>query len=356
MNPVMISGYEHAPSPSAAAPAPARPSYLDTVLSCPSVDNESIQTQQRHSNYSEFLRQKVAETLVKRVPEPDMTATRAETLSKATLPGLHHFYDGLFGIDCNECGKSIPNEHFHCGTCEKGDFDLCQSCVDGGVTCDGADHWLIKRFIQNDTVVPSRTEKVPPKNPYSYAFNKEPAKKVIAPAQPTEIRTCNSCIESKYCRNSYVDPFKANRNFAAFPEDSLVTCKDCPDFDLCFSCFQKGGHGHHPGHAFRLVDETQFVYSPVVNLLPAGRGVMHEAVCDGCDKVSRADGFQYQPTDTFLAYQRCPPQMLELPGLGLLLQLRFERRLYSSRPPIRSTLRGHQYPYLENCVPLWYPL
>ena len=68
----------------------------------------------------------------------------------------------------------------------------------------------------------------------------------------------------------------------------LVTCNDCADFDLCFFCFEKGEHGHHPAHVFRALDTSSPVPFGIASLLPAGRDLIHEAICDGCDKVSPA--------------------------------------------------------------------
>ena len=65
-----------------------------------------------------------------------------------------------------------------------------------------------------------------------------------------------------------------------------MTCKDCPDFDLCFLCFSCDEHGHHPGHRFEPVaTDTMKVTPRMMNLCGAGRGVVHQAICDGCDKV-----------------------------------------------------------------------
>ena len=66
-----------------------------------------------------------------------------------------------------------------------------------------------------------------------------------------------------------------------------MSCNNCPDFDLCIDCFADRGHGHHPGHSFRPVSDDMISEALHLQALcDAGRGVMHDALCDGCDKVS----------------------------------------------------------------------
>ena len=105
-----------------------------------------------------------------------------------------------FSVFCNNCNVPIPDAHYHCSTCDDGDYDLCQECISCGVTCVG-DHWLIKRFVKNGKVINSTTETLAPK------AGTKPAKLVNVEteavgeeAQPEEdeaTRTCNSCIQGK---------------------------------------------------------------------------------------------------------------------------------------------------------------
>lgn len=74
----------------------------------------------------------------------------------------HNSPSGMFCIDCNNCGRSIANEHFHCGICENGDYDLCPACVANGALCRGEGHWLIKRSVESGIVTNSTTETIPP--------------------------------------------------------------------------------------------------------------------------------------------------------------------------------------------------
>ncbi|KAK4104610.1 hypothetical protein N658DRAFT_504215 [Parathielavia hyrcaniae] len=177
-----------------------------------------------------------------------------------------------YAVCCNSCDRTIPDAHYHCSTCDDGDFDLCQDCVDCGVTCKGLNHWLIKRFVKNGVIINSTTERLAPK-PKSKA--KTPSlEQAPRPAPRTvpvfnhllyaSIRTCNCCVQE-------------------LPELEFVHCTACPDFDLCRACFAKDRHGHHPKHEFVPVVEGITLEPEVSRRLAAGRGQHHHAICDGCD-------------------------------------------------------------------------
>ncbi|KAJ8066908.1 hypothetical protein OCU04_004293 [Sclerotinia nivalis] len=182
---------------------------------------------------------------------------------------------GNFAVYCNSCSVPILGIHYHCSTCDDGDFDLCPDCNDAGITCHG-DHWLIKRIVDKGKYIHSTTEKLAPKqfSAYSPIAPKPPQYSasqttLVAPAVeekvPVPTRTCNSCI-------------------LELSEDRFVTCTDCDDFDLCIPCHLSLKHGHNPKHAFAFVDEDAN-HSPVAHaLLAPGRNTAHAAVCDGCDK------------------------------------------------------------------------
>ena len=105
-----------------------------------------------------------------------------------------------FTICCNSCDKPIPDAHWHCGICERGDFDLCQDCIEKGCLCDSEDHWLIKRFVKGGKVINSTTETIAPKKVTKIE------EKAIPGAFTSDIkredghesvdltRTCNSCV------------------------------------------------------------------------------------------------------------------------------------------------------------------
>jgi len=191
---------------------------------------------------------------------------------------------GAFCIDCNKCERSIPDEHYHCGICDDGDFDLCSYCVEADVTCDGEGHWLIKRRIQNGILVSSVTETIAPKKWQEKALGNEKPNPDTNTIQHAS-RTCNSCIngkgEQRYPCGSFTD------SMTELPVRELVSCTDCADYDLCMMCFSQGDHGHHPAHVFQPVSEdSPHLSSHILSLCKAGRGFAHAAICDGCDKVS----------------------------------------------------------------------
>lgn len=223
-----------------------------------------------------------------------------------------------FAICCNSCEETIPNAHYHCSTCDDGDFDLCQSCVDKGITCHGNDHWLIKRSLSNGQIINSLTEVISPKikakkeeapqyrpmpsrcpamaQASACGITRKPAPPTLS--RPTEApkfvanrrtRTCNSCVEglnplSSYCTAtcSVID------TLIDYAEIIFVHCNDCEDYDLCQLCFQKGNHGHHPKHSFAPVVPGTPMPDFVKAKLTAGRNQAHNAICDGCDKVRTA--------------------------------------------------------------------
>ncbi|KAJ5335400.1 hypothetical protein N7452_007803 [Penicillium brevicompactum] len=211
----------------------------------------------------------------------------------------HNSPNGMFCIDCNKCGRSIANGHYHCSICENGDYDLCPQCVTAGATCGGDGHWLIKRIVKDGAVTNSTTEIIPPRGPSIEApvqlpihlpiqvkrevitkpvvhvpesvqeFIPEPATPspcLDAAVQGEDKPICNGC-----CREA--------------DESNLVRCNDCEDYDLCLRCLLRDKHGHHPGHTFHLGSDRNFCLKNLITsrCLP-GRQFRHAAVCDGCDK------------------------------------------------------------------------
>ncbi|KIX06866.1 uncharacterized protein Z518_04842 [Rhinocladiella mackenziei CBS 650.93] len=249
-----------------------RQSFLDTVLSQPLANGSapSFKSFQKNLPYSPTCAVPGAFDLNNSGLDPVIHGPKdghGDAFSLPTLPSLNDFPSTSYSIDCNHCGKSVPNEHYHCGICENGDFDLCQECIDSGVTCDGDEHWLLKRTIRNGVVIPSTTETLPPKKlSTATARSSDDLNPPTSPEQDDGERTCNSCI-------------------CLLPAHNFVTCQDCPDFDLCLACFREGEHGHDPSHAFEPQETEERMVEPVIKTLCApGRGVRHEAICDGCEQ------------------------------------------------------------------------
>lgn len=196
-----------------------------------------------------------------------MSSALPPLAAQATVPSV-------FKVYCNNCSVPIDDVHYHCTTCDDGDFDLCPACRDAGCTCDG-EHWLIKRTVHGGRYIHSTTEKLAPKQLSEYrALPERPFSdsKTTLVAPPVEeekenipTRTCNSCI-------------------LEFNEENFVTCTDCDDFDLCIRCHLSLKHGHNPKHAFAYVTDDLNHGTLAKALLAPGRNTSHAAICDGCDK------------------------------------------------------------------------
>lgn len=288
------------PTPPKLSPV-SRHNYLETVLSTPReqetqpcrLDNSTIPCPSAFIPQSQApvmsLHNATSETLVTPTKAEQASSVNKDTTTQAALRNNDNlgygqdFPNGTFCIDCNSCGKSIPDEHYHCGICDDGDFDLCSACIAADVTCDGEGHWLIKRRIQNGVLVSSVTETIAPKKwqEDKSIDNKKENK--------YDTRTCNSCILGK---DQYPNLCSTFTDLPSeVPSGELVACTNCADYDLCLMCFSLGDHGHHPGHRFQPVSpDTCKISSRMLSLCEPGRGVAHAAICDGCDKVRAYPG------------------------------------------------------------------
>lgn len=173
-------------------------------------------------------------------------------------------------VCCNNCDKTVSDIHYHCSTCDNGDYDLCETCVAGGVVCRGEGHWLIKRSIQNGSVINSTTEKLIPKRRADPQSSKEMPGSFNGETKPVPEdkecrRTCNSCVR-------------------VLPEKILVSCSQCEDYDLCVPCVLEGKHGHHPAHTLEPISKEMDIPDRASNMCVPGRGQRHRAICDGCQK------------------------------------------------------------------------
>lgn len=228
-------------------------------------------------------------------------ATQHQSPSRAPVAPQVSVSQGLctrntqgFAVCCNSCDKTMPDVHYHCSTCDDGDFDLCSSCVDLGITCHSPSHWMIKRNTINGQIVNSTTEVIPPK------AKKQATPKIEEKSQAVEPSTTTKCSLpplTSYCYeprlgSSQVPSFDAafaamrtcNNCVASLPEKEFLHCTSCADFDLCKACFGKNDHGHHPIHGFvPAVHGAEMPESIKVKMAP-GRNQMHHAICDGCDK------------------------------------------------------------------------
>jgi next to BRCA1 gene 1 protein len=221
---------------------------------------------------------KLEEIKEQKTEESTPAANVEEVKAAMQFPAFNGRFRRPFTVFCNSCDQPVPDAHFHCSTCDDGDFDLCQNCVNRGISCYNDQHWLIKRTIKEGKVAYSTTHIAPklrravdvpkpaPVRP-EISLSIRPAEKII-PAPIASLafltRTCNSCVQE-------------------FLEKDFLHCNTCDDYDLCKVCFIKDQHGHHPNHGFApAVKGTTFETAVYARLSP-GRNVSHNAICDGCD-------------------------------------------------------------------------
>ncbi|OXV06327.1 hypothetical protein Egran_05905 [Elaphomyces granulatus] len=305
----------------AAEPKESSPrySYLDTVLSppLPSAPMEKL------SNISSSAPEVTVEQ-IKSAGASDVICRLRRVVqdrhAPASPPSAQEAPCPSFCIDCNSCGRSIPNEHYHCGTCDGGDYDLCPSCVDRGVSCLVEDHWLIKRFVEGESVINSTTVRlasrrnqsedesastgtatvsVPEVDSSSVPETASESVTLTAPALEQETDAARTPLPTKMPEVETAVPSIpavpdppvevtercCNACFREFDEIKMVTCSDCEDYDLCLTCLLKDAHGHHPGHAFSLIhDGKLYLKHLVLSRCRPGRHHQHAAICDGCDK------------------------------------------------------------------------
>ncbi|KAI4720391.1 hypothetical protein E4T48_03353 [Aureobasidium sp. EXF-10727] len=185
---------------------------------------------------------------------------------------------GPWSIFCNACENVMHNVHYHCSSCDGGDYDLCEACVEKGTSCPGDGHWLVKRSVLDGKLVSSTTERLAPKPKTTTAPAPAPSSKPeivneVPGAFTDDIktlsessRTCNACV-------------------VTLPDHDFVTCIQCDDYDLCLNCHTLNTHGHHPGHHFKPAVDGAALSLAQEALLPAGRNFRHTAICDGCDEM-----------------------------------------------------------------------
>ncbi|KAL9589643.1 MAG: hypothetical protein Q9203_001566 [Teloschistes exilis] len=174
-----------------------------------------------------------------------------------------HPVAGSFIISCNKCQANVPDAHWHCSTCNWGDFDLCGQCIEKGILCEGEDHWLIKRTIKNGKVLNSTTETIAPKK---VEATKAVPEAVPASAENNEdsedtdmYRTwrnirhyaiCDGCDKVGFSIPLHGPPTERSQDIYG----TRHKCLNCPDWDYCSACM-KGARASHPGHRFVPLNE-----------------------------------------------------------------------------------------------------
>ncbi|KAI1270075.1 hypothetical protein F5Y18DRAFT_2859 [Xylariaceae sp. FL1019] len=237
------------------------------------------------------------------VIDPALLPKKQESeTTKSESPCPVETHKRQFTVCCNSCEGPIPDAHFHCSICDEGDFDLCQDCVNRGISCNGDGHWLIKRTIVDGEIMYSTTHIAP--KPIKAAAAAERPSLGMAPLAPTPtdpqlvvgvpmslpIRSCPQATGSSTPSPpgfSRVNFRTCNSCVQELPEKEFLHCTSCDDFDLCKTCFAKNQHGHHPSHGFIAAIPGMLFDQAVTARLAPGRNCVHDAICDGCDKYVR---------------------------------------------------------------------
>ncbi|KAL4971559.1 hypothetical protein BDW66DRAFT_145940 [Aspergillus desertorum] len=270
-----------------------RYSYLETVLSHP-IPKKAVEANDSASTLATTLPVSAEQTTLFETQNPSCLATEMEESKSVShrefvlgpdnpsAPVISHTSTaGVFCIDCDHCGRPIPNEHYHCNTCSDGDYDLCPQCIDSGVNCQGEDHWLVRRFVK-DGIITNSTTKTFASHKIRTWDEHEPQPEPVLESVPESTekttisreRICNNCLKE-------------------FNEGKMVSCADCDDFDLCITCILGHKHGHHPSHTFVLLgDHDTGLKNLVLSRCRPGRGYHHAAICDGCE--SHITGVRYK--------------------------------------------------------------
>lgn len=172
--------------------SPPRYSYLETVLSSPipMAHPETLPATSELATTSievDAFQPQSTQTVIQPPRYRDFEAE-----DKIRFPVISHSSpNGMFCIDCNNCGRSIANEHYHCSICEYGDYDLCPQCIEEGASCRSDGHWLIKRMVVNGVVTNSTTETIPPRQAQTQTQAQAPETpeltEQVAPVQEEEV-------------------------------------------------------------------------------------------------------------------------------------------------------------------------
>lgn len=229
---VVDEGSQPSPSEDQQQQRLAKYSYLDTVLSSPLPEpqGESSSTLPNGSSENTPDAEEDADKPAGVEPQPMHLSTSSTTpqpqyrdfvLGQDSLESpivSHKSPTEVYCIDCNHCGRSIPNEHYHCSICENGDYDLCLECVENGITCQDEDHWLIKRGVKDGVVTNSITEKVPPRAVQAEYHESASIPELVSEDIPrplsaapeavvhAEERICNGCLKGRSLSSSPYQP------------------------------------------------------------------------------------------------------------------------------------------------------
>ena len=162
------------------------------------------------------LRTTIGEEVEKEIEKRHVLAQSVANLSATPTPAVEAIpakpmrevvVNQVYAVYCNICNVNVDSVHYHCGVCDRGDFDLCERCVEEGKHCNNAEHWMIKRTIVRGEVISSReliasTTAIVAKK--SETLNQKEEEKVVEEPQDVSGRTCNCCCEGKLAERLFI--------------------------------------------------------------------------------------------------------------------------------------------------------
>lgn len=153
------------------------------------------------------LRTTIGEEVEKEIEKRSLAQSAGMTSTAAAAPAkpkVRQVVKQVYAVYCNICEENVDNVHYHCGSCDNGDFDLCEKCVEEGKHCENEEHWMIKRTIVNGEVISSReliasTTAIVARTSeiLNQKEEKEKEKVKVEELEPIYGRTCNCCCEGE---------------------------------------------------------------------------------------------------------------------------------------------------------------
>lgn len=66
-------------------------------------------------------------------------------------------------VRCDNCNAGPVTNHYHCSTCDQGDYDICEDCVKKDVRCRDEKHWLFRRRLEDGKIYWELGGNIPPR-------------------------------------------------------------------------------------------------------------------------------------------------------------------------------------------------
>ncbi|KAK4705812.1 hypothetical protein P7C70_g380, partial [Phenoliferia sp. Uapishka_3] len=179
-------------------------------------------------------------------PSADVAATVQEPTKQASEAVQKVQAPVHSSVFCDNCLSTIVGTRFKCTDCPN--WDCCQVCLSDFASFHDSTHVLGEITKPGAPLVKQQVERV---------VEATPVAKEVAPVEHPA--TCNSCDQT----------IKGIRH----------KCLNCPDYDVCNSCFALVGT-IHPHHNFVPISDPSSVK---LKVQPGERVVHRNIICDGCE-------------------------------------------------------------------------